>query len=124
MSVLTPGLTPHQKQRLADVLRRVAGLPLGAITAIYLDADVAAARALNYRTTTQTPSGTVAACIAAEHTMATDTAACAYGVAVGVRLGRTFGPQPKSRSKGWISEECRQLSAPNRRDAAKYIRRL
>ena len=91
---------------------------------MYLDADVAAARALDYRTDRPTPLGTVAAGMAAEHKIAIDIAACAYGVAVGVRLGRTFAPPAKPRSKAWISDDYRQLTEPNRRDAAKYIRKL
>src|SRR5688572_16047418 len=104
MSVLTPGLTPHQKQRLADALRRVAGLPHGSVAHIYLDPDLAAARALDYRTDTPTPCRAIAAGMAAEHKIAPDLAACTYGIAVGVRLGRTFTPQQKPRSKGWISD--------------------
>ena len=123
MSVLTPGLTPNQKQRLADALRRVAGLPLGSVAQVFMDADVAAARALDYRTDTPTPCRAIAAGITAEHKIASDTAACTYGIAVGVRLGRTFVPQPKARSK-WISAEYAALSEPNRRDVQRYIRRL
>jgi hypothetical protein len=127
MSVLTPGLTYHQKQRLADALRRVAGLPRGSIAVVYMDADVAAARALDYRFTTGSESVSaclaIAASIAAEHRIPVDVAACTYGIAVGVRLGRTFAPQPKARSK-WISEEYKRLSEPARRDVQQYIRRL
>lgn len=123
MKVMTPGLTPHQKQRLADAVRRAGGVPLGAITTVYMDADVAAARALNpYSDFTDAEA--VAEAIASEHHLSVTIAACAYGIAVGVRLGRTFAPQPKPRSRAWISEDYRQLTEPNRRDAAKYIRRL
>ena len=123
MAVLTPGLTPNQKQRLADALRRIAGLPLGSIAQIYSDADVAAARAFNIYTDNPTTCSTVAASIAAEHQIPVVVAACAYGIAVGVRLGRTFAPQPRARSK-WISDEYKRLSEPARREAQKYIRKL
>jgi hypothetical protein len=46
-----------------------------------------------------------------------------FGLAIGIRLGRTFAPPPKSRSK-WISDEYKRLTEPNRRDAQQYIRKL
>ena len=123
-AVLTPGLTPLQKQRLADALRRIGGLPLGSITTLFLDCDVAAARALNATLTEPTSCQAVVRAVAAEHQVTIDVAGFTYGMATGVRLGRSFAPEPKPRSKAWISEEYRQLTEPNRRDAAKYIRKL
>jgi hypothetical protein len=123
-NVLTPGLTPHQKQRLADALRRVAGLPLGSIALVYTDADVASARALDARELDRAqPCLAVAAWIAAEHRIPVDVAACVFGIATGVRLGRTFIADRPHRSK-WISDEYKRLSEPNRRDVQRYIRRL
>ena len=123
MAVLTPGLTSNQKERLADALRRIAGLPVGSVAVVYMDADVAAARALDLRGTTAGPCLAVAAWIAAEHRIPVDVAACCYGIAAGIRLGRTFATPPHRRSK-WISDEYKRLSEPNRRDAQKYIRKL
>jgi hypothetical protein len=122
-AVLTPGLTPFQKLRLSDALRRIAGLPLGSIAQVYLDVDVAAARGLNPLTDNAASCSVLAASFAAEHKIPLDIAACAYGIAVGVRLGRTFAP-PAPRLKKWISEEYKQLTEPNRRDVRRYIRRI
>ena len=123
MAVLTPGLTYHQRERLADALRRVGGLPLGSITPLYLDCDVAAARALNVTRAEPADRRAVVLGIASEHKLPVDVVGFAYGIATGIRLGRTFATPPIQRSK-WISEEYKRLSEPARRDAQRYIRKL
>ena len=122
-ALLTPGLSYRQRERLADALRRVGGLPLGSITPLYVDCDVAAARALNVRREEPANCRGVVLNIASEHKLPVDVVGFAYGIATGVRLGRTFAPEPRSRSK-WISDEYKRLTEPNRRDAQRYIRRL
>jgi hypothetical protein len=88
-----------------------------------LDVDVAAARGLNPLTDNAASCSMLAASFAAEHKIPIDVAACAYGIAVGVRLGRTFAPPAPRRTK-WISEEYKQLTESNRRDVQRYIRRM
>ena len=105
--LLTPGLTPHQRQRVADILIRTGAAPTGELATMYCEADVTAARFLNDHTGCHIPVAPT----------------FLQGFAIGLRLGRTFAPLPRPRSK-WISDEYRRLSEASRRDVQRYIRRL
>jgi hypothetical protein len=123
-AVLTPGLTPRQRERLSSALQRIGGAPVGVIASLFMDVDRAAVRALDPRGPIPGPSCTdVTSAIATAHRLPIEVIACCYGIAVGVRLGRTFIVPPSPRRK-WISEEYARLTEHNRRDVQRYIRRL
>jgi hypothetical protein len=67
--------------------------------------------------------GDVAAMAAAEHRIPITVAAFCYGMACGVRLGRSFVPVPK-RPRQIISEDWQRLHPNNRKTAARFIRSL
>lgn len=120
--MLAPGLSAFQQQRVAEVLLRVGQVPIVSVTPLFMDADRAAARALDVHRPARhgRPSrngpfvGRVDSGIPLTFV---------FGFAVGLRLGRSFVTPPK-RSKHWISAEYRALHAHNRRSAARYIRHL
>jgi hypothetical protein len=122
-AVLTPGLTPSQRQQVADVLKRVGLVPMGQLASLFIDVDRAASRALNSVWSTGEDCRVVAGELASAHRVEALTISFAYGLAIGIRQGRTFAPPPKHRSK-WISDEYKRLTEPNRRDAQRYIRKL
>src|SRR5687767_239315 len=108
-ALLTPGLTPFQRQQVADVLSQIGAVPMGQMASLFVDVDVAAARALNIRRPSRRDCLAVAAELAGEHQINPLIVSFAYGLAIGVRQGRTFAPKSAPRSKAWISEEYRQL---------------
>lgn len=123
-AMVTPGLTPLQRQQVADVLRRVGHVPLGQIASLFVDLDTAAARVLNVSRPSHDNCESVAQDAARQHQMEPIITSFAFGLAVGLRQGRAFAPAPPPRAKHWISEEYRQLYEENRRTAAKFIRTL
>lgn len=118
-----PDLTPLQRQRVADVLTRVGRVPLGSITALFIDVDRAASRAVNPSRPSYEDCRIVAVELASAHHIDPATVAFTFGVAIGVRMGRTFAPPPTPRTK-WISDEYKRLHEGNRRDVQRYIRKL
>lgn len=120
---LTPGLTPFQRQRVADILHRVGCVPMGQLAGLFVDVDRAGVRAIDPVRPSGEDCRLVAAALAYEHHLEAVVVSFAYGLAVGVRQGRTFAPPPPRRSK-WISDEYKRLSEPSRRDVQKYIRTL
>jgi hypothetical protein len=88
--LLTPGLTPFQRQQVADVLTCVGIVPRGLLASLFVDVDVAAARALNSTRPSREDCHSVANELAAAHGIDTLTASFAYGMAIGVRQGRRF----------------------------------
>jgi hypothetical protein len=120
--LLTPGLTPFQRQQVADVLTRVGIVPRGLLASLFIDVDLAAVRVLNPTRPELTDCRIVAAELAGAHGVDRVTIGFAFGLAIGIRLGRTF-IQPRPRSK-WISDEYKRLTESNRKDAQRYIRKL
>ena len=122
-AVLTPGLTPFQRQRVGDVLHRVGLVPMGRLASVFIDVDRAAVRVLNTARPSREDCHVIAAELAGMHAIDRVTVGFCYGLAIGIRQGRTFAPVSR-RSKQWISDEYRQLREHNRRAAARFIRQL
>jgi hypothetical protein len=122
-AVLTPGLTPFQRQQVADVLTRVGIVPRGLLASLFLDVDRAAARVLNPNWPMGIDCRVVAAELSVAHSVDRVIIGFAFGLAIGIRQGRTFAPPPRRHSK-WISDEYKRLSEHNRRDVQRYIRKL
>ena len=119
-AVLTPGLTYRQRERLASALTRIGAVPVGSAASLFVDVDRAAVRALNGH---PVHVETFMADVADAHGLPLAVVATCHGIAVGVRLGRTFVTPPPRRRK-WISEEYARLTEHNRRDVQRYIRKL
>lgn len=119
-AVLTPGLTYRQRERLASALTRIGAVPIGSAASLFVDVDRAAVRALNGH---PTHVEMLMADMADAHGLPLAVVATCYGIAAGVRLGRTFIVPPPHRKK-WISEEYARLTEHNRRDVQRYIRKL
>ena len=90
---LAPGLLPFQRQKLADVIRHIGGVPLGQIAPVFMNADVRAVRALDPNATDlhAEACATIAPVLAKEHAIGIMPAAWCCGFAIGLRLGRKFG---------------------------------
>jgi hypothetical protein len=120
--MLTPDLTTRQAGTLHEHIVRLAGSLDAA--AIYRDADRFAGRWMMTLDAGPQPAPSTVSALAAEYrTVRVEIVAYLAGLAQGVRIGRTFAPGPKPRSK-WISEECRRLTEASRRDVQRYIRQL
>jgi hypothetical protein len=130
---LTPGLTDSQRQRVADILERVGGVPLGLLAMVFSDVDRQAANvfstryfvraALRGERETAPRAEPIAEMVAKEHQIPVPVAAFAYGYALGVRLGRTFITPPK-RPRQSISDDWSRLHEQNKATAKRYIRGL
>ena len=122
--MLTPGLTHNQAYRLHEYLWRLSGLSPAAAVPLYQDADLVAGRILTARASTplEGAADTIAT-LRENHRHSASIIGYVVGFAFGVRLGKSFAPPPRPRSK-WISDEYRRLTEPNRREVQKVIRLL
>ena len=120
--LLTPNLTPMQRARLSDLLSRQTGLRSAPL--MYANADrIAGAWMLTPWKDHQDASGTIAALVAEYH-VASELAGYIAGMAMGVRLGRSFGSRGVREPRRSISAEYEKLDAEDRHSVRQLIRRL
>ena len=118
-ALLTPGLTPFQRQQVADVLAQIGAVPMGQMASLFVDVDVAAARALNIRRRSRRDCLAVAAELAGEHHINPLIIGFAYGLAIGVRQGRARSLRGRRRGRrpgsARSTDSCtRTIDAPPR----------